>query len=176
VITPRSTNKNAGYARYVYEEHDLIIEFFSILCCAHECFIDNEAEEDFTVYQGMSPDEITLVDAAARLGFKYLGKNLNMIQVEILGQKREIELLHLFPFDSDRKRMTIIARINGAIKMFCKGADSIIYSRLSKTEDQPYKEGIEKKLEEFSLIGLRTLCMAVRLFTNQEYIEFEEKY
>jgi magnesium-transporting ATPase (P-type) len=103
-----------------------------ILSCAHECFIDEEAKEEFIVYQGLSPDEITLVDAASRLGFKFLGKKSNMLEIEVLGNKTEVELLHLFPFDSDRKRMTVIVKINGEYKMYCKGADSIIYSRLSE--------------------------------------------
>ncbi|MFO0131137.1 MAG: hypothetical protein ACK52J_00675 [bacterium] len=76
---------------------------------------------------------MTLVDAASRLGFKYLGKNVSKIVLEILGKKTEIELLYLFPFDSDRKRMTVILNVDGVYKLYCKGADSIILSRLSKT-------------------------------------------
>lgn len=45
---------------------------------------------------------------------------------------RKIELLYLFEFDSDRKRMTVIIRDNGVIKMLIKGADSIIIGRLRK--------------------------------------------
>jgi len=33
----------------------------------------------------MSPDEITLVDAASRLGFQYLGKDKNKIILNIQG-------------------------------------------------------------------------------------------
>ena len=73
----------------------------------------------------MSPDEITLVDAASRLGFQYLGKDKNKIILNIQGQRKEIELLYLFPFDSDRKRMTIICNDNGVIKLYCK---AVIYN------------------------------------------------
>ena len=45
-----------------------------VLCGAHECIIDTEVKKSYIVYQGMSPDDIALVDAASRLGFKYLGK------------------------------------------------------------------------------------------------------
>ena len=78
-VTPRSTSKNAGFSRNNYDNEELLLEYFMVLSCAHECFIDEEALEDFVVYQGLSPDEITLVDAAARLGFKYLGKKLNTL-------------------------------------------------------------------------------------------------
>ena len=33
----------------------------------------------------MSPDEISLVDAAARLGYKFIGKEDNNLVIEILG-------------------------------------------------------------------------------------------
>ena len=44
----------------------------------------------------------------------------------------KIELLRLFEFDSDRKRMSVIVRHQGVIKLYVKGADSIIKSRLSE--------------------------------------------
>jgi magnesium-transporting ATPase (P-type) len=37
-----------------------------------------------------------------------------------------MELLHLFEFDSDRKRMSIIVRDGNVIKLYIKGADNII--------------------------------------------------
>ena len=54
---------------YNYSENELFYEFFMVLCAAHECIIDIEEKKSYIVYQGMSPDEITLVDAASRLGF-----------------------------------------------------------------------------------------------------------
>ncbi len=41
-------------------------------------------------------------------------------------------MLKSFEFDSDRKRMSVIIRDGGIIKLFIKGADSIIKSRLAK--------------------------------------------
>lgn len=79
----------------------------------------------------------------------------------------------MFEFDSDRKRMSVIVRHNGKIKMFLKGADSIILSRLKLTDKQPFKSKIEKKLEFFSKKGLRTLCLALRYLTEDEYQEFD---
>lgn len=59
---------------YELSDDQLIQEFFFVLCTAHECLLDKEADKSFRVYQGLSPDEITLVDAACRLGYVYLGK------------------------------------------------------------------------------------------------------
>ena len=54
----------------------------------------------------------------------------------------KVELLYMFPFDSDRKRMTVILNVNDQIKLFCKGADSIIIERLSKNIKQKYLPSI----------------------------------
>ena len=50
----------------------------------------------------------------------FLGKKQNQILISINGIKREIELMHVFKFDSDRKRMSIIVKDCGIIKLYCK--------------------------------------------------------
>lgn len=52
--------------------------------------------------------------------------------VNVRGKEKRVELLHSFEFDSDRKRMSVIIRDEGIIKMYIKGADSIIKARLKK--------------------------------------------
>jgi magnesium-transporting ATPase (P-type) len=47
---------------------------------------------------------------------------------------QELEVLHFFEFNSDRKRASIIVRDGEFIKLLCKGADSIIISRLKAGE------------------------------------------
>jgi len=44
-----------------------------------------EEEENEIYYQGPSPDEITLVDAAKNIGYKYLGTTKGFMQLEIFG-------------------------------------------------------------------------------------------
>ena len=46
----------------------------------------------------------------------------------------QFELYHLFEFNSDRKRMSVIVKDprDGKIKMYVKGADNIIKERLAK--------------------------------------------
>jgi len=39
--------------------------------------------------------------------------------------------LEVFPFNSDRKRMSVVIRQGNVIKLYTKGADSIIKARLS---------------------------------------------
>ena len=120
-------------------------------------------------YQGESPDEIALVDAAANMGFQFLGATSTHKNIKILGQKESIEVLKFFEFNSDRKRASVIIRHNGAIKLLIKGADSIIYDRLSTTKAQPFKPTISDYLKSFSSVGFRTLCMAEKIMTEDEW-------
>jgi magnesium-transporting ATPase (P-type) len=47
------------------------------------------------------------------------------------GIKEKYEILAEFPFDSTRKRMTLIVRFGSKIILMCKGADSIILPRVT---------------------------------------------
>jgi phospholipid-transporting ATPase len=69
----------------------------------------------------------------------------------------------LFPFTSDRKRMSVILRDprDNRIKMYIKGADSIIKNRLSPNQ----KLNLDNELNQFSTIGLRTLLIGMRIIS-----------
>ena len=57
--------------------------------------------------------------------------------VSVGGQERHWELLHLLPFDSTRKRMSVVLKDSeGKLLVFCKGADSAILPKLSKDKVQ----------------------------------------
>jgi magnesium-transporting ATPase (P-type) len=59
--------------------------------------------------------------------------------------------------------MSVIIRDNGIIKMFTKGADSIIKARLSNDQ----KLNLDEELTKFSRIGLRTLLIASRIISEE---------
>jgi magnesium-transporting ATPase (P-type) len=82
-------------------------------------------------YQGPSPDEISLVDAAREMGFEFDKSTQSTTQITVRGEPKKFELLEVFPFTSDRKRMSVVIRSGGMIKMYTKGADSIVKARLS---------------------------------------------
>lgn len=57
------------------------------------------------VYNASSPDELALVNFAKFCGVTYLGLDEeDNIELDILDDTIKIELLHVFEFDSDRKR------------------------------------------------------------------------
>jgi magnesium-transporting ATPase (P-type) len=71
--------------------------------------------------------------------------------------------------------MSVLIKHNGIYKLYCKGADVSILSRLSKQE-QPFLQVINSQLDTCSRIGLRTLCMATRIFSENEVLNIKNKY
>lgn len=63
---------------------------------------------------------------------------------------------------------------DGKIKLFCKGADTVILERLS--ENQPFTEKTLLHLEDYATDGLRTLCIASRDIPDAEYRQWVTIY
>jgi magnesium-transporting ATPase (P-type) len=68
--------------------------------------------------------------------------------------------------------MSVIIKHNGVIKMYVKGADSIIKKRLAP--EQIYMDMLDRYLNTFAVKGLRTLLLGEKLLSQQEYDEFRE--
>lgn len=64
----------------------------------------------------------------------------------------------------------------GTYKLYIKGADSEIMKRLANPELQPYLEETQLALDEFSKVGLRTLVLAVRILTFEQFLAIEDEY
>jgi len=63
---------------------------------------------------------------------------------------------------------------DGKIKLFCKGADTVILERLA--ENQPFTEKTLVHLEDYATEGLRTLCIAARDIPEAEYRQWVTVY
>uniref|UniRef100_A0A8C7Q3Y4 Phospholipid-transporting ATPase n=1 Tax=Oncorhynchus mykiss TaxID=8022 RepID=A0A8C7Q3Y4_ONCMY len=127
--------------KFEYLDHSLVacirskkdkdtLEFFKLLSLCHTVMV--EQKEDELVYQAASPDEGALVTAARNFGFVFLSRTQDTITISEMDQEMTYEVLALLDFNSDRKRMSIILRFpDGRIRLYCKGADTVIYERLS---------------------------------------------
>jgi phospholipid-translocating ATPase len=67
--------------------------------------------------------------------------------------------------------MSVIIKSNGVIKMYTKGADSIVKGRLASDQ----KLVLDDELTKFSRIGLRTLLIAMRTISEPDYTNFKKK-
>ncbi|CAH2107980.1 unnamed protein product [Euphydryas editha] len=118
-------------------------------------------------YQGSSPDEKALVEAAARFGVTFMGEEGNNLKVRIGSHTEMFERLQLIEFTSERKRMSIIVRDkDGKIWLFCKGAESSVFPIC---KDTVLVEETNRDINSFANKGLRTLAIAYREIPQDEY-------
>jgi phospholipid-translocating ATPase len=129
------------------------------------------------IFKATSPDEAALVSTARDMGFTVLGHTSEGIKLNVMGEEKHYEILNTIEFNSTRKRMSAIVKMpDGKIVLFCKGADSIIYSRLSRGEQPELRKTTAEHLEMFAREGLRTLCIAERDLDENAYHEWRKEH
>ena len=62
-------------------------------------------------YSAASPDDKALVEGAAAVGYRFLARRNGRLLVRALGELREYKIISVLPFDSDRKRMSVITEL-----------------------------------------------------------------
>lgn len=72
--------------------------------------------------------------------------------------------------------MTVIIRSENKIRMIMKGADNMVRERLHKTADQPFLTFVNKQINDFSVKGLRTLLVAMKILEEEEYQKIDQEY
>ncbi|CAB4419848.1 unnamed protein product [Rhizophagus irregularis] len=148
---------------------NVINEFLTLLAVCHTVIPEgNEKNINDIIYQASSPDEGALVKGASTLDFKFTTRRPKSVTIVANGQEQEFEVLNICEFNSTRKRMSTVVRSpDGKIKLYCKGADTVILERLS--ENNPFTEQTLQHLEEYATEGLRTLCISMREISEEEY-------
>eukprot|EP00210_Caulerpa_lentillifera_P001750 g1680.t1 len=169
---------NDCISEYVFGWH--MVDFWTNICLCHSLIIEQRVGEDGVVehvYQGPSPDEVALVEAGRNLGFEFKERTKDGISLKMFGHEVTFDILNVLEFSSDRKRMSIIARASdGTLRLFCKGADNVMMSRLKDDIDMDLKQKTEQALHDFSVQGLRTLVLGTRLLTPEAYEEWDARY
>ena len=133
--------------------------FFRLLALCHTVMPDEKQGK--LEYQAQSPDEAALVSAARNFGFVFKERSPNSITIEVMGNREVYELLCILDFNNVRKRMSVILRRNGHLRLYCKGADNVIYERLKENSEERMNK-TQEHLNKFAGEGLRTLCLSVR--------------
>uniref|UniRef100_A0A8C2KZJ7 Phospholipid-transporting ATPase n=1 Tax=Cyprinus carpio TaxID=7962 RepID=A0A8C2KZJ7_CYPCA len=142
---------------------------------ADESESDDEDEAEELLYEAESPDEAALVQAAKAYGCTLLGRSPEQVLVVVPGTgPLSIPLLHVLPFHSARKRMSVVVRhpLTGEVVVYTKGADNVIMELAEAAEDGFSREVMERtqrNLDQYAREGLRTLCVAKKVLEEQEY-------
>lgn len=110
------------------------------------------------------------------MGYSFLGRDSKNLKLKIFNNQPELwESLVEFPFDSHRKRMSLIVRKVETNEYFLmtKGADAVMFPRIKKGSNTT---PTEEKLNDFALEGLRTLVIAQKKLSSKEFDAFWNEY
>jgi phospholipid-transporting ATPase len=158
---------------YQNPEYEHVKRYLLALALCNSVFPAKIGNNDM-IYQASSPDELALVEAAKAFGYTLKERSEGKVFLEINGDTQEWEILVEIPFNSDRKRMSVITRHpkTKELLLVTKGADSVMLDLI-----QPDKVGhVKKELSSFAVEGLRTLVIASRVLDKNEYKEWIEKW
>lgn len=115
-------------------------------------------EKDGT-YRAESPDELALVEGAAKLNCSVLERGTVNMSTSIFGERNDYKVRAVNQFNSGRKRASLLLeKSNGEYLLVCKGADNIMIP-LCAVDAQQRKE-LDKDLLDLAVKGLRTLVIA----------------
>ncbi|XP_022442843.1 probable phospholipid-transporting ATPase IM isoform X4 [Delphinapterus leucas] len=148
-------------------------EFLRLLALCHTVMSEENSAGEL-IYQVQSPDEGALVTAAKNLGFIFKSRTPETITIEELGTLVTYQLLAFLDFNNFRKRMSVIVRNpEGQIKLYSKGADTILFERLHPSNEDLLTLTSDH-LSEFAGEGLRTLAIAYRDLDDKYFKEWHK--
>lgn len=158
-----------------------LYNFFMNLALCHTVLTSQE--DGLISYKAQSPDEAALVQAAADVGFVFLGRDKDVLRVQTPHDDDvvEFQLLNVLEFTSARKRMSVVIRKlsegegDDQLLLLTKGADNVIFERLGHGNEELKRE-TDKHLEDFANEGLRTLCLAWKPLDEATYEQWERRF
>ncbi|KAI0331410.1 protein transporter [Cubamyces sp. BRFM 1775] len=148
--------------------HDVVL---SLALCHNVTPVYND---DGTVtYQASSPDEVAIVKWTESVGLRLTFRDRTRIELQTpSGARISFDVLDIFPFTSESKRMGIVVRDaqTGEVTFLQKGAD-VVMARIVQRNDW-----LEEECANMAREGLRTLVMARRRLSEQAYAQFKEQH
>ena len=148
-------------------------DFFKLMAVCHTVVIESVEGKKEIIYNASSPDELALVQGAAKMGYKLIGRTNSEIIISIFDEDIETyEFILEFPFNSVRKRMSIICKDckSQNIILMTKGADSTMLPRIKFKKVS--KKTVQEIIDKFSIEGLRTLVMGQKILKDEGFLFF----
>ncbi|KAG5185933.1 hypothetical protein JKP88DRAFT_310634 [Tribonema minus] len=150
------------------------LSFALCLALNHTVVIERDDATGDKTLQCESPDEEALVNGARQLGVEFVDREPGTVVVRVAGREQRFELLATLPFDSTRKRMSVLVRdASGRVTAYTKGADNVILERARGAANARL---IAQQLGAFAEDGLRTLLLARRRVPAREYEAWAAAY
>nr|VZI34278.1 unnamed protein product [Spirometra erinaceieuropaei] len=176
-----------------YSEEMELFWRVATLCHSVEVKTSRGTEEqkyDDMCYSAASPDELALVQAAAKCGFIYMGKEsagdewvdlgretVHALRLTGLAERPEHKLLRFYlggtlEFDATRRRMSVLVQSVSDNRCFIlsKGAETAMLRQHMCSGSPPeIREDVTRRVNEFASRGLRTLVFAAREVSPSVY-------
>lgn len=150
-----------------------ISDFLKILALCHTVVSEVNPETGEITYQSQSPDETALVETARNNGYVFVRRKADEIIIRERGVDVSYALLAVLEFSSVRRRMSVVVRTpEGKIQLLSKGADLVMFDRMFDG-DKGAKDETYRNLKEFSREGYRTLVLAQREVSIEEFSEWK---
>lgn len=130
-------------------------------------------DDGSVTYQASSPDEVAIVNWTASVGLTLVFRDRTRMELQTPSGSRLIyDILDIFPFTSESKRMGIIVRDTSTneINFLQKGAD-VVMSKIVQRNDW-----LEEETANMAREGLRTLVMAKKRLSGSLFAEFQKRY
>ena len=179
--SPVEINGNDGPFMTQFEA---IEQFLLNIVTNHDVLIEKRTQKNELVYQGVSPDEVTLVSTADELGYTFLSRENDKIVIEVYDYEkdekeiREFDVLKKFDFTSERQRSSIVVRDlkTNKIIIYIKGSDRKIFSSMNEFSSKNIYEVSKEHVDKFAKQGLRTLCYSLKFLEENEYNSWIKEY
>jgi phospholipid-translocating ATPase len=142
--------------------------------CASLLQVTPVSNDDGSVtYQASSPDEVAIVKWTSSVGLTLTFRDRTRIELRTpTGSTIAYDVLELFPFTSESKRMGIVVRdtASGELSFLQKGAD-VVMARIVQRNDW-----LEEETANMAREGLRTLVVARRRLSEATYEDFKTRH
>lgn len=131
-------------------------------------------EDGEITYQAASPDEIAIVKFTEQVGLSLFKRDRHKITLAHEGSHENLsyDILQVFPFNSDTKRMGIVVQDLKKDELWFleKGADTVM-TKIVQSNDW-----LDEETSNMAREGLRTLVIGRKKLTPKLYETFKEKY
>ncbi|KZT54722.1 phospholipid-translocating P-type ATPase [Calocera cornea HHB12733] len=171
----RSGNTFTGAAVASRGRRDMSVRvrdvILSLALCHNVTPVNND---DGTVtYQAASPDEVAIVQFTSSVGLTLSYRDRT--RMDLLtpdGTTITFNILEIFPFTSESKRMGIVVRdaASGEISFLQKGADTVMTKIVQRND------WLDEECGNMAREGLRTLVVARKKLSEETYELFRKRY
>lgn len=144
---------------------------FALGLCHNVTPVSND--DGSVTYQASSPDEVAIVKWTESVGLTLSNRERTKMEVKgPQGQTLAFDVLEIFPFTSETKRMGIVIRdnITKEVTFYEKGAD-VVMAKIVQQNDW-----LEEECGNMAREGLRTLVVGRKRLSAEAWQEFERRY